>query len=290
MVVTVPAPLASAVERIVGVAGTRWSAQSGSSLNSLFRVDAGNDAAFCVKVNAHTDLAMFEAEGAGLAAIADTRAVRVPRVLGAGRTGTHAFLVLEWLELEGASRGPALGNALAALHRFTSTRFGWHRDNTIGTTHQANAWADDWAAFFREQRLAPQLRLARRHGHERFLRDGERVLSLVAALLHGHEPAPSLLHGDLWSGNAASLADGTPVLFDPAVYYGDREADLAMTELFGGFGPDFYAAYRAAWPLPPGYERRRTLYNLYHLLNHLNLFGAIYGPQVQAMLAQLSAA
>ena len=135
MVVTVPAPLASAVERIVGVAGTRWSAQSGSSLNSLFRVDAGNDAAFCVKVNAHTDLAMFEAEGAGLAAIADTRAVRVPRVLGAGRTGTHAFLVLEWLELEGASRGPALGNALAALHRFTSTRFGWHRNfkNELGS-------------------------------------------------------------------------------------------------------------------------------------------------------------
>ena len=169
-------------------------------------------------------------------------------------------------------------------------RFGWPRDNTIGTTPQVNAWGDDWAEFFRDRRIAPQLALAARNGHGGALqRDGERLLAAIPALLAGHAPAPSLLHGDLWSGNAACLATGEPVIFDPAVYYGDREADLAMTELFGGFGADFYAAYRDAWPLPDGYERRRTLYNLYHVLNHLNLFGGGYGAQAETMIARLLA-
>lgn len=306
------ATLVHAVETLTATRGSRWSAQSGSALNALWRVEArrvdagrldahlhhaplaataGVDRAstkLCVKVNARARLAMFEAEAEGLAAIAATQTVRVPRALGTGSTATQAFLVLEWLELAPASRAAALGCAVAAMHRATAERFGWHRDSTIGTTPQPNGWFDDWPAFFRERRLAPQLELARRNGHARFVRDGDRVLAAVDPLLRAHHPAASLLHGDLWCGNAAALRDGTPVLLDPAAYYGDRETDLAMTELFGGFEPAFHDAYRAQWPVAEGYPRRRTLYNLYHVLNHLNLFGASYGAQARTMLQQLA--
>jgi len=163
---------------------------------------------------------------------------------------------------------------LAALHRHTSDRFGWGTDNWIGLAPQKNGWSTDWAAFFLEKRLRPQ---AARAGIE---------LPDVKALLAHHKPKPSLLHGDLWSGNAGFTADG-PVIYDPAVYYGDREADLAMTELFGGFAPEFYAAYRKEFPLNAGYEKRKHLYNLYHLLNHLNLFGSSYLGQVKATLGLL---
>jgi len=170
---------------------------------------------------------------------------------------------------------------LAALHRRQAARFGWARDNTIGATPQANGWCESWTMFWRERRLAPQLALAARNGY--------RIdVPPVWRLLEGHEPAPSLLHGDLWSGNAGFLPDGAPVLFDPAVYYGDREADLAMTELFGGFPGEFYCAYNAAWPLASGYQQRKPLYNLYHLLNHLNLFGGGYLTQVRAALRLLA--
>lgn len=163
---------------------------------------------------------------------------------------------------------------LATLHRSTGPRYGWQKDNWIGLAPQPNAWSDDWAQFFVEYRLAPQ---ARRAGI---------ALPDVKRLLEDHHPAPSLLHGDLWSGNVGFTPEG-PVLFDPAVYYGDREADLAMTELFGGFAPAFYAAYREALPLPEGYELRKHVYNVYHLLNHLNLFGSGYLPQVQGVLRLL---
>ena len=180
--------------------------------------------------------------------------------------------------------------ALAQLHRTTAEAYGWHRDNTIGTTPQDNARTEDWAAFFRDRRIAPQLALAARNGHGgRLQRAGERLLAAMPLLLAGHAPVASLLHGDLWSGNAARLASGEPVIFDPAVYFGDRETDLAMTELFGGFPAAFHAAYRAAWPIDAGYPVRRTLYNLYHVLNHLNLFGGGYGAQAEAMIGQLLA-
>ncbi len=203
---------------------------------------------------------------------------------------TSAFLALEWLDFEGGGRDAELGRALAELHRVTGREFGWHRDNTIGTTPQRNATADDWATFFRDRRIAPQLAFAADNGYRgRLQSDGERLLAAIPGLLAGHAPPPSLLHGDLWSGNAARLATGEPVIFDPAVYYGDREADLAMTELFGGFGADFHAAYREAWPIDAGYSLRRTLYNLYHVLNHLNLFGGGYLGQAEAMIRRLLA-
>ncbi len=233
---------------------------------------------------------MLDGEAAGLAALAATRAVRVPAVAALGGTERHAFLALEWLNLVRGGCDAALGRALAALHRCTSERFGWTRDNTIGSTPQENAWSATWMEFFRDRRLAPQFRRARDRGVRELTDAGERLLARVPALLAGHQPRPSLLHGDLWSGNAGRLQDGTPVVFDPAVYFGDREADLAMTELFGGFGPDFHAAYREAWPLDPGYATRRTLYNLYHVLNHCNLFGGGYAQQALAMIAELRAA
>ena len=163
---------------------------------------------------------------------------------------------------------------LAALHRQTGARFGWHRNNSIGLSPQRNDWSDDWVEFWRERRLRPQ-----------FERAGLKC-EFFEHLLEGHRPQPSLLHGDLWSGNAGFTREG-PVVFDPAVYYGDREADLAMTELFGGFPSGFYDAYHAAYPLEPGYQKRKHLYNLYHLLNHLNLFGAGYLAQVKATLRLL---
>jgi fructosamine-3-kinase len=198
--------------------------------------------------------------------------VRVPAVLEVG----NAFIRLEHLELQRSGDWEAMGRMLAKLHHVRGPRFGWHRDNWIGLSPQQNTWCDDWTEFFRERRLRPQAERA-----------GVPVnLEGIAKLLGGHQPQPSLLHGDLWSGNAGFTAEG-PVIFDPAVYYGDREADLAMTELFGGFPRDFYDAYRKAWPLDEGYERRKHLYNLYHLLNHLNLFGDSYRGRVEATLRRL---
>ena len=166
---------------------------------------------------------------------------------------------------------------LAEAHRNPGKRFGWSRDNYIGSTPQANGWCENWAGFWRERRLKPQLELAKRNGFDlRFDED----------LLKNHSPQPALLHGDLWSGNAGFTTHG-PVVFDPAVYYGDREADLAMTELFGGFPRAFYEAYEETYPLDEGYRARKHLYNLYHLLNHLNLFGAGYLSQVRETLSLL---
>jgi fructosamine-3-kinase len=216
----------------------------------------------------------FAAEADGLEALRSY--IRVPRVLERGVKGGKAFILLERLALTRSGDYAAMGRVLAALHRRTGPRFGWHRDNYIGLTPQENGWCDDWAEFWRERRIRPQLERA-----------GLSVdLAQLDELLEGHQPQPSLLHGDLWSGNAGFTGEG-PVVFDPAVHYGDREADLAMTELFGGFPKEFYRAYDEAYPLAEGYEKRKHLYNLYHLLNHLNLFGSGYLGQVKATLRLL---
>ena len=225
--------------------------------------------AFFVKLNAPERLDMFEAESEGLAALAAARAIRVPEPICVGLAGGESFLVMERLDLGGRLDGERAGRQLAELHRATAERFGWHRDNTIGSTPQLNAPHHDWVAFWRDRRLGPQLALAAANGHRgRLQSDGERLLSRLDALI-GHAPPPSLLHGV------------------PAVYHGDREADLAMTELFGGFDAGFQAAYREAWPLDPAYAVRRVLYNLYHVLNHLNLFGGGYLQQSRSMIERL---
>jgi fructosamine-3-kinase len=280
---------AAAAHAIRAGGPARWTRLGASSFNDTWRLDLG-PAAYFIKVNTVARAPMLEAEADGLRELGAARAVRVPTPVACGVSGDSAYLALEWLDLRHGGRDAALGRALAELHRTTAPRFGGHRPNTIGTTPQDNAWADDWAAFLRDRRIAPQLALAARNGHRGALeRDGGRLLAAIPELLAGHHPAPSLLHGDLWAGNAAALASDEPVIFDPAVYYGDRETDLAMTELFGGFNASFHAAYREAWPLAAGYERRRTLYNLYRVLNHLNLFGGGYLAQAEAMIAELLA-
>jgi protein-ribulosamine 3-kinase len=246
-----------------------------------------------VKIARSTGMLACEADG--LAALVATNTVRVPRVIAHGREGDCDWLVLEWLSIDAGRPPRALGAALARLHRQVAPsggpagRFGWHRDNWLGATPQANAWHDDWCAFFRECRLVPQLALATKKGFAPLVRDGERLLAALPALLAGHAPQPSLLHGDLWSGNVGALARREGVVFDPAVYVGDREADLAMTELFGGFGAEFFRGYEEVWPLADGYPLRRDLYNVYHLLNHVNLFGEAYVARTRRTLASLLA-
>jgi fructosamine-3-kinase len=260
----------------------------GGCIHRSFRVTDG-DRNWFVKANNANLADLFAAEADGLRALA-TGPLRVPQVICSGETDEQSFLVLEWLNLgAGAPRDYAkLGEQLARLHALAGPRYGWRRDNYIGSTPQSNITDSSWPSFFATARLAPQLALARSNGHARIHADGEKLLQVLPHLFGGHTPQPSLLHGDLWGGNAAFLTEGTPVIFDPAVYYGDRETDLAMTELFGGFPEDFYAAYRAHAPLDPGYRVRKTLYNLYHVLNHANLFGGGYVAQAEKMMDRLS--
>jgi fructosamine-3-kinase len=285
------------IERAIGAAtGAPFCVSSreaigGGGINECHVIRGGGRSYF-VKLNAPGRGDMFAAEAAGLSEISATATVRVPAPVCHGASAAASWIVLEQLELRPADGKAmrALGQNLARLHRVAGGRYGWHRDNTIGATPQANAWSEDWIAFWRERRLGFQLRLAASNGHGgRLLAEGERLLEKLSAFFAGYRPAASLLHGDLWSGNAAMTAAGEPVIFDPAVYYGDREADLAMTELFGGFPPAFYDAYRAEYPLDAGYAARKDLYNLYHVLNHLNLFGGGYAAQAERMIGRLLA-
>ena len=246
---------------------------------------------YFVKLNRANLSKVLAAEAAGLKALAATGTVRVPQPLAQGRIGQIAFLVLEHLPL--SARTPAcdrlLGERLAALHAVPRYVFGWCQDNFIGTTLQPNQRQADWPGFWRRQRLGFQLQLAADKGFTGKLQQlGERVLAELDRFFTGYRPYPALLHGDLWCGNAAAV-DGMPAVFDPACYWGDREADIAMTELFGGFSPEFYRAYDAILPRDPGYQVRKDLYNLYHVLNHLNLFGGSYRAQAEAMMQRLLA-
>jgi fructosamine-3-kinase len=236
---------------------------------------------------------MFEAEAEGLDELGRANALSVPRVLGSGAAAGQSFLALEWIDFGSvSSRSESLlGAGLAAQHRVTATEFGWHRDNTIGSTPQQNDPDHDWVRFYADHRLGYQLELAAGNGYEgRLTERGALLRERTGVFFERYRPVPSLLHGDLWGGNWAADASGRPVIFDPAVYFGDREADLAMTRLFGGFGAAFHASYESSWPLEPGADDRRTLYNLYHVLNHLNLFGSGYLSQAQAMIDRLLAA
>lgn len=261
---------------------------AGGCINSA-AVLRGAEAAYFVKLNTAGRQEMLEAEAEGLKALAAPGAIRVPAPICWGEHGGQSYLVMELLDLGGRLDEAQAGRRLAELHRTTDPAFGWHRDNTIGSTPQSNVRSQDWVEFWRDERLGRQLALAARNGYGGRLQiAGERLMGRLDALI-GHRPAPSLLHGDLWGGNIGSLPDGAPVIFDPAVYYGDRETDIAMTELFGGFGRGFYAAYQEVWPLDAGYAVRKILYNLYHILNHLNLFGGGYLRQSQDMIERLLA-
>ncbi|MBX3629042.1 MAG: fructosamine kinase family protein [Nitrosomonas sp.] len=266
-------------------------AVGGGCINQAYCI-ADNRQHFFVKLNSADKLDMFVAEAKGLQEINRSGTLRVPQPVCQGQNASHAWLVLEYLDL-GACSGSnpdTLGYGLAALHRTYAVQFGWSMNNTIGSTPQINTRSDDWLSFWRTQRLGFQLHLAQENGYRGRLQQlGERLLENVGHFFTGYKPLPSLLHGDLWSGNYAYLRTGEPVLFDPAVYYGDREADLAMTELFGGFPERFYSAYRHEYQLDSGYNARKVLYNLYHILNHLNLFGGGYRQQAERMMNDLLA-
>ncbi len=261
----------------------------GGCINAGWRVKGPGDS-FFIKTNNADRLDMFEAEAAGLRELAATQTVRVPEPLLSGTSGTDAYLILEFIDLGsgGRSAAAALGRQLADLHRNTRPQFGWDRDNTIGSSRQPNAPDDDWISFFSRHRLGFQLELAKTRGRCDRLQDrGHRLLEQIHHLFRSYTPVASLLHGDLWGGNWGADSSGNPVVFDPAVYYGDREADVAMTRLFGGFGQQFYAAYEDAWPLADGAELRFELYNLYHVINHYNLFGSGYLAQAEAIVDRL---
>jgi fructosamine-3-kinase len=246
------------------------------------------DRTYFIKLNRVDRLPMFEAETAGLTQIAQTQTIRVPSPICSGVHGNYAYLVLEYWpigSLNDRSRHE-LGRKLAQLHLVSgATAFGWQRDNTIGSTPQPNPWTTSWTEFWQVSRIGYQLELAQQKGGK--FKYGDRLLDHIPDLLQNHSPKPSLVHGDLWGGNAGALPDGEPVIFDPAVYWGDREVDLAMTELFGGFGPAFYQGYASVYPIDPGFVQRKLLYNLYHILNHYNLFGGSYGVQADRMMADL---
>jgi fructosamine-3-kinase len=259
----------------------------GSCINQGY-VLRGQDQSYFIKLNQADQLPMFEAEAIALQQMAATQTIRVPKPICWGAWERSSYLVLDWLRFgPGSSSGwRSLGHQLAHLHAHRpSQRFGWERNNTIGSTPQINTWSESWAEFFAEQRIGYQLKLAQNRGGP--FPEVSRVTEKVRAILATRHPQAALVHGDLWSGNAAILENGEPVIFDPAPYYGDREVDLAMTELFGGFPPAFYQGYAEVSPLAEGYQQRKSLYNLYHILNHFNLFGGSYASQAQQMINQL---
>ena len=290
---SLPRTLSAAVEHVLGAPVTGATPVGGGSINRAHRIDAANGHSYFLKWNRNAPRGMFEAEVDGLSALRDANRVRVPEPVSHGTDddGT-AFLLMEYV-VPGASTAAyhtRLGHGLAAIHTAeTSAGFGWSRDNWIGLLEQRNNTETSWAEFWREHRIRPQLDRARARG---MLSDSalDDLLDRIPAALEGVERA-SLLHGDLWSGNVFADEAGEPVLIDPAVHRGHSEVDLAMSELFGGFGRRFYEAYDETIPIPDEYtEFRRDLYQLYYLLVHVNLFGTSYEPGSLAAARRVIAA
>ena len=262
---------------------------AGGSINNAYRISDGKHN-FFVKTNRARLLYMFEAEQRGLDEIFRTASIKVPEPVSTGVAGHESYFIMTWLGLQGQPRVELFAARLAAMHHCRAERFGFDIDNTIGSTPQVNAWQDDWIGFWRKQRLSYQLDLARRNGFGGRLYDlGQQLLEKTPLFFSDYQPLPSLLHGDLWSGNWAGAEQGEPVIFDPACYYGDHEADLAMMELFGHPGQRFFSLYHEHYPIDDGYRLRRNFYNLYHVLNHANLFGSSYAMQAESMLESLLA-
>ena len=284
-------PLAAELKRRLGIRCAADDAKvvAGGSINQTYYLPTDRAPLF-LKVNDPSALSMFEAEADGLAELRAATAVNVPDTVDVGRAGGVAYLALRWVDLQGktAAGERVLGIALARQHRVTAERFGWYRENTIGATQQQNRLTSDWLDFLRTDRLGFQLKLASERGlPEKEFDRGQRLLGRLEWFFGDYTPLASLLHGDLWSGNWGCDGVGTPYIYDPAVYYGDREADLAMSRLFGGFGEAFYSGYQSEWPLETGWEARGDLYHLYHLLNHFNLFGQGYLGQTAGCLDRL---
>lgn len=296
--------LASWLRRDLGPELQEMVPVGGGCIHSAWRLELSDGRRLFAKANRAALLPVLTAEAEGLRALAAAAdaalaeqaqpALTVPPPLLLSELDGEALLLLPWLELSPQPPEPEaawrrLGQQLAQLHRSSlrahDGRFGWHEDNWIGSAPQHNGWDDDWGHFFAQCRLAPQLSRAAASG--RRLAGAEALLELVPSWLQNHGAEACLVHGDLWSGNAGLLVGGGAAIFDPAVYRGDREVDLAMAQLFGGFPEPFFRGYQAEWPLAMGHERRRGIYNLYHLLNHANLFGGGYWSQAEGCIKEL---
>ena len=284
----------SAVERIAGFPVVSTQPVAGGCINVACIVAVKSGQQFFVKSNAAAPAGMFETEAKGLRQLQSSNAIRVPKVFSCGSAGKTEFLILEAIQT-GQTGKPAaeffqqLGRALAQLHRTSQKQFGLSYNNFLGSTPQRNQQNAGWTSFWKQQRFGFQFGLAREKGYANanFNRLSERLLDRVDELLKTDEP-PALIHGDLWSGNYMVGPDGEPVLVDPAVYFAAREAEFGMTTLFGGFDQSFYDAYNEAWPLSAGAQQRIELYRLYHLLNHLNLFGSSYLSDCIAIMKKYS--
>jgi fructosamine-3-kinase len=249
---------------------------SGGDIHQSFLISNTDNQSFFVKVNEAIHFDLLKTESNSLEKIKNTNSIKVPNVITLNHNKIFSFLVLEALNLKHRGNHYALGQQLASLHKNTHKQFGFDHNNFIGYTPQKSQFCISWPEFWINNRLKPQLQLAYKNGFNSTLQSYEDTLFKACSQQLAHEPVASLLHGDLWSGNKGFLEDGTPVIFDPASYYGDRETDIAMTELFGGFNADFYRGYNDSWPLTENYQQRKNIYNLYHQLNHLNLFGGGY--------------
>lgn len=261
---------------------------SGGDIHDAYCISDRGEQRFFVKINQRECLPTFEAEAAGLRQLAMSEHIHVPRVYFVGPVKDSAALVLNFLPIKSLNDTHAylFGQQLARHHRWgEQVEYGFDDDNFIGTNEQRNGWHRKWCHFFAEQRIGWQLQLAAEKSLH--LGDIDTIIHGIKAQLANHRPKPALLHGDLWSGNVGLSVNG-PVLFDPACYWGDREADIAMTELFGGFPQSFYNGYHAEWPLDEGYQQRKDIYNLYHVLNHVNLFGGPYLAQAEQLLTKLA--
>lgn len=260
----------------------------GGCINEAYALKTKTGTYFVKYNSASAFPGMFEKEAAGLKILADTQTILVPEIVGAGCADKYAFLLLHYIESGTPHRNfwNEFGTRLADLHRNSNEYFGLDHDNYIGSLIQKNSFDNDFVSFFISQRIEPQLKEARNKGA--FSSDDVRYFdSLFKSLNHIIPPEkPALVHGDLWSGNFLVSADGSPCIIDPAVYYGHREADIAMTKLFGGFQQDFYHAYNEAWPMEKDWQKRTEIFNLYPLLVHVNLFGGGYARQVMQIIRQ----
>lgn len=259
---------------------TRRTPCSGGCISRAEFIQVGDGRDFFVKSHPNGK-DVFREEAKGLEAIRQLQQVRVPEPIAVGEAEDGPCLILEFVRSsrqKGSRFFETFGRQLAQLHQKSRQhQYGWTSDNFIGSTRQQNTHSDSWVDFFRQSRLQFQMHLARGHGYSspELDRAVDALCARLEDLLDVNDGA-SLLHGDLWSGNYLVDESGSPTLIDPAVYFGHREAELSMTQLFGGFPDAFYSAYDEAWPMQPGWQDRTELYQLYHLLNHLNLFGPSY--------------
>lgn len=251
----------------------------GGDINQAYKL-SDEKRCYFVKTNDEAQLPLFEAEIIALKEIQQSCTIQVPKALVCGVYGKQSYLVLEFVGMQEAASNVLFGEKLAQLHLYQASRFGFQMDNYIGTTLQTNSWSDDWITFWQQQRLMPQLMLCKQNGYSGQLIDkGLELIEKTPYFFQSYQPKASLLHGDLWSGNYSSTLFGQPIIYDPASYYGDHEVDLAMTELFGHPSHDFYSRYQEIYPLDDGFNERKLFYNVYHILNHANLFGGGYQQQ-----------